>query len=467
MTRRSTVQHNRSRRLTPGRTLAALTIAGALISLPAPAFAAQAPSPRPPEPVGVAQFPGTALNPTGGLNLTARPTVDCSARGLDSVTREQILARGWNWVSAAVPYDQSTCHSDGGAGTDSYRMDCSGFVSMAWGLPRSYSTADFARDTASWSTISWNDLQPGDAIVKGGGHIILFTGWADSAKSVVNLYEENWYNTPKGEVKKTLADTRAVASLKSTGYHPIRYRHIDEVPGPRFTNAFNLNDQADDTTDHPATYGQSGDVPVVGDWNGDGRTTIGVVRNGNTWLANDQLDGSAPEHQRVFGQPGDIPVVGDWNGDGKDTPGVYRNGTWYLIDSWSTSAPVRTVHFGVAGDIPLPGDWDGNGTDTPGVYRTVNAAGAFYGSNGFTGANNIYFQYGNAGDRPVAGNWDGTGGDTIGIARPVNGVYEWHLTNKFVTGQGIIQTFRYGTANSYPLAGDWDASKADSIGVGQ
>ena len=33
----------------------------------------------------------------------------------------------------------------------------------------------------------------------------------------------------------------------------------------------------------------------------------------------------------TYGQPGDIPVVGDWNGDGKDEIGVYRSpGRWYL-----------------------------------------------------------------------------------------------------------------------------------------
>ena len=26
----------------------------------------------------------------------------------------------------------------------------------------------------------------------------------------------------------------------------------------------------------------------------------------------------------------DVPVVGDWDGDGKDDLGVFRNGIWYL-----------------------------------------------------------------------------------------------------------------------------------------
>ena len=31
-------------------------------------------------------------------------------------------------------------------------------------------------------------------------------------------------------------------------------------------------------------FGKAGDVYITGDWNNDGKTEIGVVRNGNTWL---------------------------------------------------------------------------------------------------------------------------------------------------------------------------------------
>ena len=31
-----------------------------------------------------------------------------------------------------------------------------------------------------------------------------------------------------------------------------------------------------------------------------------------------------------LGNRGDLPVAGDWNGDGNDEVGVFRNGVWYL-----------------------------------------------------------------------------------------------------------------------------------------
>ena len=33
-----------------------------------------------------------------------------------------------------------------------------------------------------------------------------------------------------------------------------------------------------------------------------------------------------------WGSAGDVPVVGDWDGDGFDTVGLYRNGAWLLTD---------------------------------------------------------------------------------------------------------------------------------------
>jgi serine-aspartate repeat-containing protein C/D/E len=54
---------------------------------------------------------------------------------------------------------------------------------------------------------------------------------------------------------------------------------------------------------------------VVGDWNGDGVSRVGVFRNGVWYL---DLKGSGIWEEAVMKQfwgAKDIPVVGDWNGD--------------------------------------------------------------------------------------------------------------------------------------------------------
>jgi hypothetical protein len=75
-----------------------------------------------------------------------------------------------------------------------------------------------------------------------------------------------------------------------------------------------------------------------------------------------------------FGYPNDVPVTGDWDGSGKTQIGVWRpsNATWYLGDAGGFSK--TSVAFGQTGDIPITGDWTGSGITQLGVYDPVHAA---------------------------------------------------------------------------------------------
>ncbi|MFI2608016.1 peptidoglycan-binding protein [Kitasatospora sp. NPDC018619] len=103
-------------------------------------------------------------------------------------TRAQIIQRAQSWVDQGVPYSMSRYWSDG------YRQDCSGFVSMAWGLGSSQTTwtlPDFAE------RITKSDLQPGDILIynnpaspQSGSHVTIFGGWADSSRTKYVAYEQ-------------------------------------------------------------------------------------------------------------------------------------------------------------------------------------------------------------------------------------------------------------------------------------
>jgi hypothetical protein len=175
-----------------------------------------------PTPVVVTEKTEKADSPEA--QVAAAAADPCGATGRAAVYRSKVVARGKKWVTDKVPYSQSKCHRTAGPWKDFYRTDCSGFVSMVWALDNSYTTADFVKDRkGKWSTISWGSLQPGDAVVyrkNGHGHIVLFVGWANSAHTAIKAYEE------KGTAYGTVATVRYVSTLKSNGYHPIRYAHI-------------------------------------------------------------------------------------------------------------------------------------------------------------------------------------------------------------------------------------------------
>jgi PKD repeat protein len=87
-------------------------------------------------------------------------------------------------------------------------------------------------------------------------------------------------------------------------------------------------------------------------------TAIGVFRNGVWYLRNSNTNG-LPDVSFAYGAASDVPVVGDWDGNGIDTVGIYRSGIFYLRNSNTNGLPDVSFAYGAAGDIAVVGDWDG------------------------------------------------------------------------------------------------------------
>jgi hypothetical protein len=73
-----------------------------------------------------------------------------------------------------------------------YRTDCSGFVSMVWGLPVSYATPRKGlkhdlMDVAKF--IGREELRAGDALLAMGRHVRLFEYWTDAARTTYVAYD--------------------------------------------------------------------------------------------------------------------------------------------------------------------------------------------------------------------------------------------------------------------------------------
>jgi hypothetical protein len=220
--------------------------------------------------------------------------------------------------------------------------------------------------------------------------------------------------------------------------------------------------------------GVPGDVPLSGDWNGDGIDTVGIYRPSNGLFILD-YDGDAvlTAADKVYnlgvGTPaGDIPVVGDWNGDGKTKVGLFRQGFFWILDYngngvFEQNLDRTYAYGGVAGDIPVVGDWTGTGTSKLGLLRQgfywildANGNGTFDG----TGAGQDFaFAFGGInGDVPVVGDWNGDGRDKVGMFR--QGFF-WVLDangNRQFDGTGPGDDFAFavgGINGDRPVVGRW------------
>ena len=146
------------------------------------------------------------------------------------------------------------------------------------------------------------------------------------------------------------------------------------IPGRLQTAQWFLrNTPTTGVADQHFTYGSPGDLPIVGDWDGDGVATPGVVRDGVFYLRNSNTSGKA-DIVFSYGNPGDRVIVGDWNGDGTDTIGIVRGTTFYLRNSNTSGVADIVFSYGDPGDRAIVGDWNGDGTDTIGIVP----GGTFY-----------------------------------------------------------------------------------------
>jgi hypothetical protein len=210
-------------------------------------------------------------------------------------------------------------------------------------------------------------------------------------------------------------------------------------------------------------FGVAGDIPVVGDWDGNGIDTVGVFRpSTQTWLLRNFNSAGAANVSFAFGTSTSMPVAGDWDGNGTDTVGVYEpaSGVWSLRNSLSAGGADLSFTFtNGSGTIPLTGDWDGNGNDTAGY-----ADGSIRALRNFNsgGAPNLLFTFGGVSDKPVTGNWDGAAGDSQGFVQAAAPTH--NLRNSNTTGAPDL-SFSYALTTDTPIAGDWDGDNVDTVGA--
>ncbi len=197
-----------------------------------------------------------------------------------------------------------------------------------------------------------------------------------------------------------------------------------------------------------------GDVPVIGDWNGDRRSDVGVFgRQPVSGVFRERVPGGGST-VTSFGKPTDQPVVGDWNGDGQSDFGVFDPST-ARFSLHQANGSTTHFTFGVPGDLPLAGDWNGDGLTDVGVFRPSTHTFFLRGPTG----NFSSRTFGTSSSLPVAGDWDGDGRWEVGT-------YDQSTTTfSLAMADGTTRTVKFGTPSSLPAVGSWNRDAVTDLGV--
>lgn len=263
--------------------------------------------------------------------------------------------------------------------------------------------------------------------------------------------------------------------------------------------------EAADAASRQILFGVDEGIPVVGDFDGDGKDEIGVFSKGEWFL---DLDGDGQwtpsDVYATLGKDGDLPVVGDWDGDGKDDIGIYGP-QWEgdtrairvepgLPDAENQFATERAKNvpptaeqatdgrrelqateggrvradlidhvfaFGSKGEVPLAADWNGDGVGNIGSFVdgkwTLDSDG-----DGRLTSRDAVHQFGQTGDLPVVGDWDGDGVPQLGVYRGGQWILDSNNNHEI---DAVDRIFESGGPDEMPVAGDWNGDGVDEVGT--
>lgn len=225
------------------------------------------------------------------------------------------------------------------------------------------------------------------------------------------------------------------------------------------------------------------EIPLVGDFNGDGKSDIVTFTRGSSAdvyvaLSNgSSFQGTGVKWHDKFCVGTEIPLVGDFNGDGKDDIATFTRGSnadvyVALSNGRSFVGTGQKWHdsFCVGNEIPLTGDFNGDKKCDIATFNRGTKGDVFVAlSNGskFTGTAQKWhdsFCYGT--EIPVTADFNGDKKCDLltFLLNPTGDVYGAFSNGTRFIGTGYKVHDYFGLAGEIPLAGDFNGDgKADLV----
>lgn len=208
------------------------------------------------------------------------------------------------------------------------------------------------------------------------------------------------------------------------------------------------------------TFGQTGDNPrVVGDYDGDGAADVAVYRGGlnsgdpSTWFYRGTLNNPAGNVTYIpWGQNGDFPAPGDYDGDGKGDFVIQRNAGGGQANFWmlNSGGSTSVITFGTPTDVIVPGDYDGDGKTDIATTRNVGGAIQWH----YLSSQNSTINYATFGtsatDFHTQGDYDGDGKTDFAVWRP--SVLPGESAFWFLGSTSGAVSVPFGQNGDYPVA---------------
>jgi hypothetical protein len=204
-------------------------------------------------------------------------------------------------------------------------------------------------------------------------------------------------------------------------------------------------------------WGLTGDRPALADFDGDGKSDYAIARPDNTgtgsltwWVT---TSSNASHFANQWGNPSHKLAVADYDGDGKADVAVFDPGSKGFFPINSSDLSVSEFYFPVSGEV-VSSDYDGDGKADPALFvdstatwyirqSTTNSIVSFvWGNNGTSGCTGACTSL-----KPVQNDYDGDGKTDLAV---------WDNTTNAVwtikrSSNGTTRTETFGTTGDIPV----------------